>query len=92
MGERHLVGRGIGTQALWVYLRDVVRAHHPQARTFLAAPDHRNLASLRVLEKLGFRPGMWFDEPQFDGAVDTLVSCSLDVAHVLGVDGQVTGR
>lgn len=84
IGERHLVGRGVGTQALWVYLRDVVAPHYPRARTFFAAPDHRNTASLRVLDKLGFVQGVWFDEPQFDGSVDTVVSCTLDVRRVLG--------
>jgi hypothetical protein len=37
-----------------------------------------------VLDKLGFRQGLWFDEPQPDGRVDTVVGCTLDVCHVLG--------
>ncbi len=40
-------------------------------------------ASLRVLDKLGFRRGLWFDEPQADGGVDTVVGCALDVRRVL---------
>jgi RimJ/RimL family protein N-acetyltransferase len=89
IGEPAWVGRGIGTRMLWVFLRDVVRPHYPEASTFFAAPDHRNAASLRVLGKLGFRQGLWFDEPQPDGRVDTVVGCSLDVCPVLG--GPVSG-
>ena len=43
---------------------------------------------LRVLAKLGFTEGLWFDEPQSDGRVDTVVACSLDVAQVMGVAGS----
>lgn len=84
IGARAFVGRGIGTRALWVYLRDVVRGGYPDAGEFFAAPDHRNVASLRVLDKLGFARGLWFDEPQRDGRVDTVVGCSLEVRRVLG--------
>jgi RimJ/RimL family protein N-acetyltransferase len=84
IGEPAWVGRGIGTRMLWVYLRDVVRPHYPDVSACFAAPDHRNAASLRVLDKLGFRQGLWFDEPQPDGRVDTVVGCTLDVCHVLG--------
>jgi RimJ/RimL family protein N-acetyltransferase len=79
-----MVGKGIGTRVLWTYLRDVVRPYYPDAPRFFAAPDHRNTASLRVLAKLGFVQGLWFDEPQRDGRVDTVVSCTLDVGRVLG--------
>jgi hypothetical protein len=44
-----------------------------------------------VLAKLGFRQGLWFDEPGPDGRVDTVIGCSLDVAQVIG-RGQVTGE
>ena len=84
IGAPAFVGRGIGTRALWVYLRDVVRGGYPDAGEFFAAPDHRNAASLRVLDKLGFARGLWFDEPQRDGRVDTVVGCSLEVRRVLG--------
>ena len=89
IGEPAWVGRGIGTRALWVYLRDVVRPGYPEAEQFFAAPDHRNAASLRVLAKLGFEQGLWFDEPKSDGSAGTVVSCTLDVPRVLGA---VTGR
>ncbi|CAN5510893.1 hypothetical protein BH10ACT10_BH10ACT10_10580 [soil metagenome] len=84
MGDPTWVGTGIGTRMLWTYLRDVVRPHYPAAAELFAAPDHRNAASLRVLDKLGFSRGLWFDEPQADGHVDTVVGCTLDVARVLG--------
>ena len=38
----------------------------------------------RVLDKLGFRRGLWFDEPRRDGGVDTLVGCSLDAQAMFG--------
>ncbi len=84
IGEASLVGRGIGTRVLWLFLRDVVRPNYPEAVTYFAAPDHRNAVSLRVLDKLGFEQGLWFDEPRADGRVDTVVSCTLDVPRVFG--------
>jgi RimJ/RimL family protein N-acetyltransferase len=84
IGEPAWVGRGVGTRMLWVFLRDVLRPHYPETSALFAAPDHRNAASLRVLDKLGFRQGLWFDEPQPDGRVDTVVGCTLDVRGVLG--------
>ncbi|MGD9960097.1 GNAT family N-acetyltransferase [Nocardioides sp.] len=83
VGDEHWVGRGIGTRMLWAWLE---RTHHrfPEATTCFAAPDHRNVASLRVLDKVGFAQGVWFDEPQVDGSVDTVVGCSLDLRRVLG--------
>ena len=76
-------GRGFGAQVLWAWM---ARARHrfPDATTFFSAPDHRNAASLRMLAKAGFVEGLWFDEPQEDGTVDTVVGCSLDVRRVLG--------
>ncbi len=47
-------------------------------------PTIANAASLRMLAKAGFAEGLWFDEPQEDGSVDTVVGCTLDVARVLG--------
>ncbi len=84
LGEPAWVGRGVGTRMLWTFLRDVLATGRPAATEVFAAPDHRNAASLRVLDKLGFRRGLWFDEPQPDGAVDTLVGCTLDLRAVLG--------
>lgn len=90
IGDPAWVGRGAGTRALWVFLRDVLRRRHPAASTYLAAPDHRNTASRRVLAKLGFEEGLWFDEPEADGSVRTVVSCTMDVSVVLGRTPEVT--
>jgi RimJ/RimL family protein N-acetyltransferase len=84
VGERSWVGTGVGTRMLWTYVRDVVVPHYPDLREVFAAPDHRNAASLRVLDKLGFTRGLWFDEPQPGGQVDTVVGCTFDVARILG--------
>ncbi|MFL6107147.1 MAG: hypothetical protein ACJ72L_09300, partial [Marmoricola sp.] len=78
--------RGIGTAVLWVFLRDIFWPAYTGARAFCAAPDHRYEASLRVLDKLGFTRGLWFDEPADGGRVDTVVGCSLDVAQVMGLN------
>ncbi|HET7387546.1 MAG TPA: GNAT family N-acetyltransferase [Nocardioidaceae bacterium] len=84
IGDPAWIARGVGTRMLWTFLRDVVRPHYPHAKQFFASPDHRNAASLRVLDKLGFARGTWFDEPQRNGRVDTLVGCCLDVPRVFG--------
>lgn len=83
LGEVEWLGQGLGTRCLWAW---AIRAHqlHPEVTTFFAAPDHRNAASLRTLRKVGFATGVWFDEPQHDGSVDTVVGCTLDVDTVLG--------
>jgi RimJ/RimL family protein N-acetyltransferase len=83
VGEPQWVGRGVGTQVLWAWM---LRTRHrlPDVTTYFAAPDHRNAASLRLLDKLGFVRGTWFDEPQSDGSVATVIGCTLDVRRVLG--------
>lgn len=86
IGEAAYVGRGIGTSLIWVFLRDIVWPAYPGATEFFAAPDHRNAASLRMLAKLGFTQGLWFDEPQGDGRVDTVIGCSLNVSQVMGIN------
>ena len=60
------------------------RSRFPEATSYYAAPDHRNVASLRVLAKAGFAQGVWFDEPHADGSSTTVVGCTLDVARVIG--------
>ncbi|MGH3445400.1 MAG: GNAT family N-acetyltransferase, partial [Nocardioidaceae bacterium] len=87
IGDPGWVGRGIGTRMLWTFLRDVVRPHYPHAPAYFAAPDHRNQTSLRVLDKLGFVRGAWFDEPQRESSqspVATVVGCTLDVSRMFG--------
>lgn len=76
-------GRGLGPRVLWAWMRRA-RSRFPEATAYFAAPDHRNAASLRVLAKSGFTEGLWFDEPQEDGTVQTVVGCTLDVATVIG--------
>lgn len=88
IGEPAFVERGLGTSLLWVFLRDIVWPAYPGVREFYAAPDHRNAPSLRVLAKLGFTQGLWFDEPQPGGGVDTVIGCSLDVAQVMGINDR----
>jgi aminoglycoside 6'-N-acetyltransferase len=83
IGEAAFVDRGLGTRLLWVYLRDIVVPAYDGSGELFAAPDHRNARSLRVLTKLGATQGMWFDEPQSHGGVDTVVGCSIDVERVL---------
>ena len=76
-------GRGLGPALLWMWMRQT-RELRPGATTYFAAPDHRNRASLRILVKAGFDPGTWFDDPQADGSVHTVVGHTLDVRRVLG--------
>jgi aminoglycoside 6'-N-acetyltransferase len=88
IGEPHLVGEGVGAAMLWAWLGSALRRYRG-VTTYFAAPDHRNRASLRVLEKVGFERGTWFDQPQPDGTTATLVGCSLDVARVVGQPAPV---
>jgi RimJ/RimL family protein N-acetyltransferase len=83
IGESAFVDRGLGTRLLWVFLRDIVVPAYAPVRELFAAPDHRNIRSLRVLAKLGATEGLWFAEPQPDGSVHTVVGCSIDVATVM---------
>lgn len=82
IGEPEWVGRGLAVRILWAWMLKT-RHRLPDASAYFAAPDHRNAASLRVLDKLGFTQGLWFDEPGADGSVTTVVGCSLDVGRVL---------
>ena len=83
IGELDWVNRGVGLRMLRQWF-PVARSGYPDATTYFAAPDHRNLASRRLLLKAGFVEGTWFDEPQPDGTTATLVGHSFDVASVLG--------
>lgn len=83
IGESAWLGRGIGVSAVWAWLGSLAH-RRPEARSVFAAPSHRNVGSLRMLDKLGFVQGTWFDEPHSDGTVDTVVGCTLDLATVVG--------
>ncbi|QDP98084.1 acetyltransferase [Microlunatus elymi] len=83
IGEPSWIGRGIGTRLIWTWLTGLPDQHPASSKVFVA-PDHRNTASLRILAKTGFEQGVWFDEPQRDGTVATLVGCALDLEVVIG--------
>lgn len=83
IGDPAWVGRGLGVRVLWEWMTKA-RHRFPEATAYFAAPDHRNEASLRMLDKVGFTRGLWFDEPLADGTVGTMVGCRLDVGRVLG--------
>lgn len=87
IGEPAWAGRGLGARILWTWMRGA-RQRFPDATAYVAAPDHRNAASLRILDKAGFVRGTWFDEPQRGGGVTTVVACTLDVRRVLGRSGS----
>lgn len=82
IGDPAWVGRGLGVHILWAWM-EKTRHRFPEADQYFAAPDHRNEASLRMLDKAGFDRGLWFDEPLSDGSVATMVGCTLDVRRVL---------
>ncbi len=63
IGDPAQVGRGLGARMLTVFLRDVALPGHPDATWFVACPDARNVASLRVLDKLGFVQRQWIQMP-----------------------------
>jgi RimJ/RimL family protein N-acetyltransferase len=84
IGEAPWTGRGVGTALVWSWMVGPARRHHPEATAYFAAPDHRNAASLRVLQKAGFVPGTWFDEPREDGTLGAAVGCTLEVGRVVG--------
>jgi len=83
IGDDRFAGQGIGTRMLWAWMT-CARRRYPEVTTYFASPDQRNEASLRVLEKVGFVRGAWFDERGRDGSVTTHVGCTLDVGTVLG--------
>ncbi len=84
LGDPHLVGKGVGTRVLWTFLERVVAPAYREATTYFAAPDHRNQASRRMLAKVGFTEGLWFDEPRADGSADTMVGCTFAAPTILG--------
>ena len=82
IGEASRVDRGLGTSLLWVFLRDLVVPAYDGV-TSCSPPRTTATPSLRVLAKLGATQGVWFDEPNWQGGVDTVVGCSIDVRRVL---------
>lgn len=83
IGEPAHVGGGLGTRMLSAYLSEVVAPAYDTGTVF-AAPDHRNTASLRVLDKLGFARGTWFDCPVPGEGASTVIGCTLDLVAAFG--------
>jgi aminoglycoside 6'-N-acetyltransferase len=71
LGEEELTGKGLGTEVLRAFVRDVVFAE-AATTACIADPDVRNTASLRAFEKAGFRRVGEFLEPE-DGEQHALV-------------------
>jgi aminoglycoside 6'-N-acetyltransferase len=71
VGEEELTGKGLGTEVLRAFVRDVVFAE-PATAACIADPDVRNTASIRAFEKAGFRRVGEFFDPQ-DGQLHALV-------------------
>jgi aminoglycoside 6'-N-acetyltransferase len=61
VGEEELTGKGLGSEVIRAFVRDVVFAE-PATIACIADPDVRNAASIRAFEKAGFRrTGEFFD-------------------------------
>jgi aminoglycoside 6'-N-acetyltransferase len=63
VGEEELTGKGLGTDVMRAFVRDVVFAE-PGTTACIADPDVRNAASLRAFEKAGFRRVGEFLDPK----------------------------
>jgi aminoglycoside 6'-N-acetyltransferase len=71
IGDEELTGKGLGTDVLRAFVRDVVFAE-PGTTACIADPDVRNAASIRAFEKAGFRRAGEFLDPS-DGERHALV-------------------
>ena len=71
IGEEELTGKGLGSEMLRAFVRDVVFAE-PATSACIADPDVRNAASLRAFEKAGFRRIGEFLDPE-DGELHAIV-------------------
>ena len=71
LAETGLTGKGLGTEVLRRFVRDVVFAN-PDVTACIADPDVRNAASIRAFEKAGFQRVGEFLEPG-DGRLHALV-------------------
>jgi aminoglycoside 6'-N-acetyltransferase len=71
IGEEELTGKGLGSEVLRAFVRDVVFAE-PATTVCIADPDVRNAASLRAFERAGFRRVGEFLEPE-DGKLHAIV-------------------
>jgi RimJ/RimL family protein N-acetyltransferase len=71
LGEAELLGRGLGTDVIRAFVREIVFAREA-TRACVADPDLENLASLRAFEKAGFTRVSEFVDPE-DGRLHALV-------------------
>ena len=71
VGEEELAGKGLGTDVLRAFVRDIVFAE-PGTTACIADPDVRNTASIRAFEKAGFRRAGEFVDPG-DGQLHAVV-------------------
>src|SRR2546426_134663 len=62
IGEPGLIGRGLGSEIVSAFVRDVVFAN-PDVSACVADPDVRNQASIRAFEKAGFVRVETFEAP-----------------------------
>src|SRR5919197_1854448 len=71
IADAELTGKGVGSEALRAFTRDVVFARESTIAC-VADPDVRNVASIRAFEKAGFSVVREFFDPS-DGATHALV-------------------
>jgi 8-oxo-dGTP pyrophosphatase MutT (NUDIX family) len=81
IGVPEFTGRGLGPHLIWSYLRDVALPAHAAACHALASPDVANHASIRALEKSGFRQAGEITVPGEPGPEQL---CVLDLEKFLG--------
>jgi hypothetical protein len=84
IGGAELIGRGLGPQLIWSYVRDVVLPPHPGARHVVASPDATDVGSIRVLQQAGFAATREITVSETPGPQRL---CVLDVAKFFGLEG-----
>jgi len=63
LGEATQRGRGVGPAMIRAFVRDVVFPNHPEWERAAAGPFAANTASVRALEKAGFRRVATLEDP-----------------------------
>jgi RimJ/RimL family protein N-acetyltransferase len=72
LADERLTGRGLGSEVLRQFVRDVVFAD-PATHACIADPDTDNLASIRAFQKAGFAPVRQFVDPSDGDRLHTLM-------------------
>jgi aminoglycoside 6'-N-acetyltransferase len=72
IGEPELIGRGLGTEALERFVRDIAFADQ-EIHACIADPDTENRSSLRAFEKAGFHVVRQFVDPNDRNRLHTLL-------------------